>query len=398
MSNLLQKVLRYIGYILFCPIWWLERLIPRSKKIWIFGAWYGEKYSDNSKWLFEYVLEHNPEIKAIWITKSDKIYNKLKSQNLSVYKANTIKSYYFTLRAGFCFLTSGSVDVDAFFLNGCKQVWLWHGMPLKKIGFEDDSYKPLSSFKKTVINLICPYNTLRIDYTISSASFFDKFLSASFKLPDSHILKYGQPRCDVFFTNKRDDYIVKIRNKFTNCKIILYMPTFRMPQLGQGERFNPFSLEFGFDDKLFADILERKNIIFLYKPHFVDADIKISINSNRFMYITDDDYDDLYAVLNSVDALATDYSSVYFDFLCAKKKIFLLPFDYSDYINKSRSHFFNMYEHMNAPYFTNWIDFFEFVNKSKWDNPDGFEKNKFCEYLDGKSCKKITNFFLDVKV
>ena len=49
----MNKILRYIGCILFRPIWCLGRLVPRSKKICFFEAWYGQKYSDNSKWLYE---------------------------------------------------------------------------------------------------------------------------------------------------------------------------------------------------------------------------------------------------------------------------------------------------------------------------------------------------------
>jgi hypothetical protein len=36
--------------------------------VWIFGAWYGRKFSDNSKYLFFYVSTCHPEIKAIWLT------------------------------------------------------------------------------------------------------------------------------------------------------------------------------------------------------------------------------------------------------------------------------------------------------------------------------------------
>ena len=53
------KLLKYIIYTFFIPFWWLQLLIPRNKNLWVFGAWFGEKYSDNAKVLFEYVKTTN---------------------------------------------------------------------------------------------------------------------------------------------------------------------------------------------------------------------------------------------------------------------------------------------------------------------------------------------------
>lgn len=46
------------------------KIIPKNKKIWIFGAWQGDKYSDNSRYFYEYLMKKNldKELKIIWIT------------------------------------------------------------------------------------------------------------------------------------------------------------------------------------------------------------------------------------------------------------------------------------------------------------------------------------------
>ena len=44
-------------------------LVPKDNNLWLFGSWFGESYVDNSKYLFEYVNQNQPKIKAIWITK-----------------------------------------------------------------------------------------------------------------------------------------------------------------------------------------------------------------------------------------------------------------------------------------------------------------------------------------
>ena len=54
--------------LLFLPFWYFQRLLPRDKNIWVFGSWFGQRYSDNSRAMYEFVLENRPDIKPFWIT------------------------------------------------------------------------------------------------------------------------------------------------------------------------------------------------------------------------------------------------------------------------------------------------------------------------------------------
>lgn len=389
--KLMSKLLRYFGYILFRPIWWLERLMLRSNKIWVFGAWYGQKYSDNSKWLYEYVLEHNPEIKAVWITKNRDVYNKLCSQNKPVCLSASAKGVWWCLRAKYAFLTSGVVDVNMFFLNGAKQIWLWHGMPLKKILNCADEWLAVSKGHKIVSKILNPYQSFRPYETVSSSDFFIPYLQQSFDLPESRILKTGLPRCDAFFTDLAEKTVVDIRQKYNGTKILLYMPTFRMSSERNGTPFNPFDSKFNFEQKEFSKFLEQENVFFLYKPHFVDAGVNVTIQSERFKLLNDSQFEDLYVLLNSVDMLITDYSSVFFDFIPSKKPIFLFPFDYEQYLKLSRSHFFNMYEEMSGVICKDWNAFYKNYEEKNWEKTDFNRNNRLAEYLDGKSCEKLVN-------
>lgn len=391
MRKILNKIVRYFGYILFRPIWWLERLVPRSKNIWVFGAWYGQKYSDNSKWLYEYVLEHNPEIKAVWITKNRDVYKKLQFQNKLVAMSTSFKGAWWCLRAKYALLTSAQLDVNRFFLNGCKQVWLWHGMPLKKILNCADELLSVSKFHKTFSNIFNPYQRFNPYVTLTSSSFFTKFLEPAFSLPRTRILETGLPRCDVFFTNKKEKYVEDLRKEFKDSKIFLYMPTFRMSSRMDGTPFNPFVQKFGFSKNEFTKFLEEQNIVFLFKPHFVDSDVSIENYSKRFICLDDNYYEDLYVLLNSVDYLITDYSSVFFDFISTKKPIFLLTFDYNEYISNSRSHFFNMKDEMTGIVCNNWNEFYSSYEENRWNKINFSRNNKFSEFLDGNSCKKLVH-------
>lgn len=392
MTRIIAKIFRYVCYILFRPIWWLERLVPRSKNIWVFGSWYGQKYSDNSKYVFEYVKNNYPSLKAVWITKNKYLLNKLKTNGIEAYLANSLQGAWYCLRAKYALLTSGVVDVNKYFLNGCKQIWLWHGMPLKKIGYSDENYQNKSYVRKGLSNIINPYDRIRPYSTITSSDFFVPFLSEAFKLDYDRIWRTGLPRCDSFYTNKQENYIKELRTKYTNSKILLYMPTFRMKSNRKGNLFNPFNKKYRFDEKEFSAFLERENIVFLYKPHFVDSNIKVKIDSDRFMFINDADFEDLYILLNSIDILATDYSSVYFDFLPSKKIIFLLTFDYEEYLANSRSHYFDMYNDMHGIFCNNWHDFYDNYSSNIVCKDLTVDLKKFALYLDGNCSKKVVEF------
>ncbi|MDE6244283.1 MAG: CDP-glycerol glycerophosphotransferase family protein [Treponemataceae bacterium] len=390
MSKTMNTILRYIGYILFRPIWWLERLIPRSKNIWIFGAWYGQKYSDNSKWFYEYVLENEPHLKAVWITKNKDVYKELCARNKSVCMSSSLKGVLWCLRAKYAFLTSGVVDVNALALNGCKQIWLWHGMPLKKILNSESTYT--SAKKKAFQRMLNPYYSFAPSFTLTSSDFFVPYLKEAFMLPESKILKTGLPRCDAFFTRKKEKLITDLKTHFPNARFLLYMPTFRMSSQLNGLPFNPFVQQFCFDEKEFVAFLEDCNIVFLYKPHFADSSVNVQINSTRFLCVTDGCFEDLYVLLNSVDGLITDYSSVFFDFLATKKPVYLLPFDYEEYVNTSRSHFFNMYDEMHGMFCNNWKDFYKQLLKAQTISLlDRLEEDriKFATYLNGRSCESL---------
>ena len=54
-------------------------IVPRSRAIWVFGAWFGHRYADNSRYVFEYVNEYQPEIRAVWLTRAPTIVAQLLS-------------------------------------------------------------------------------------------------------------------------------------------------------------------------------------------------------------------------------------------------------------------------------------------------------------------------------
>src|SRR5690554_4212908 len=89
-------VLHWIPY-------FISLLIPKSNSLWIFGAWGGKGFSDNSKYLFLHVLKDLKDVKACWIVKDDALFEEMRVLELPVYKEKSIKGLWYQARAGIVF-------------------------------------------------------------------------------------------------------------------------------------------------------------------------------------------------------------------------------------------------------------------------------------------------------
>ena len=76
MENTIRQDLNlFCMEVLHIVLYWIAARMPLDNKIWIFGAWFGESYNDNSRYLFEYVNKNYPDVKTIWLSRNKKIVN-----------------------------------------------------------------------------------------------------------------------------------------------------------------------------------------------------------------------------------------------------------------------------------------------------------------------------------
>lgn len=373
----MTKLGRLFIYLLNVPLYWLAIFVPKNENIWIFGAWFGEKYADNSRYLFEFVNKYHPEIRAVWITKNSNIVNNLNQNGYEVYKAYSIKSILIGLKAKCSiFVHSNNVD-NLLFLNNpkTKNIQLWHGTPLKKIGFDDKFTK--YNFCRIKFMLF-PFLEDKDDMMISLSEIDRKNFYTAFKT--SNILITGYPRNDILFSNKKD-------KKYS----IIYLPTFRD---NIGDKIDLFS-NYNFDIEKWNEILSKNNITLNIKMHPVnkpkDELLERYKSSNNINFMNEVD---IAEVLSVTDILITDYSSVFFDFLLTNRPIIFAPFDYEKYITNDRELYYNYEEITPGPRCKNWDEVLEWIIKFKDDKTLYYKerekiKNKFHQYQDGKYSKRV---------
>jgi len=362
----MEKISKYLALTFFLPFWYLELLIPRKNTIWIFGAWNGERFSDNSKYLFEYVTTNQPEIRAIWLTKNLEVLKKIRACGGECHLTNSLKGICISLIAKHVFVSSGKKDVNYLFINGAKLVHLWHGNPLKKIGLDDNLSSVNGVFYSKIIRYIFPMSyEFNYDFMVSNSEVFTPLMQSSYSMKRNQILETGCPRNDVFYSQIKDDFNIQLSKRFPDSKIVYYLPTFRNSLTPK----NIFTQN-DFEQEKVEVFLEKEKIVLVNKGHFVESKkgITNSEKSSRIIHLKDSDISsDINNMLKDADGLITDYSSAFFDFLLAERPIIFAAFDLEEYMSKSRELYFDYEDAIAGPMAQDWTEIL-FHLKNIWNN------------------------------
>ena len=380
---IIKQISLFPNHMIGTVLYIISYFYPKNKKIWVYGAWFGQKFNDNSMCFFKYMLKTHPEINSIWITKNCKIYQSLKQKNYPVEKSNSLKGILLHLKAKVVILTSGKYDVNQNLIStNTKTVQLWHGIPLKKILFDTHLEKIYNNFVKYLFFLPILKNLLKFDMTISTSYIMKKRFASSFDLSEEIIPITGYPRNDIFFNSTKE---IQSREK-----IILYAPTHRNEGLDGKlkEKLNCMELE------RVNNSLEEINVKLYLKLHYYEEKILEGLNLSNIIIIKSDPFFDLQEFLLKTDILITDYSSVYFDYLLLDRPIIFFAYDLEDYKKNDRELYDNYEDVTPGDIVNNWEDVIKSLEKNL-KNPDRHSNerkllcDKYWQHKDGNSSQRV---------
>jgi CDP-glycerol glycerophosphotransferase len=399
-----RTIFRYLHYISLLPVCWLSLIFPRNNKLWVFGAWFGTRYSDNARYLFEYV-QREKDIKAIWITKNKDLISKIRRDGNNAFLSSSPLGIYYMLRAGVAIVSSGLVDLNGVLIHGAFKVNLWHGAPMKRINLDEKKFESESSIKKRirkVIQLIFPYitSTKAYDLILVTSDYFRPIMASAFDIPKTNVKAFGYPRNDVLFEgNHRSAYMEELKRKHNCNNILAYLPTYRdRSSDDQGKDFELFS-KYRFDRGEMETFLEETNSILFIKLHYVAQERmknKYFDEGSRIIYADENEVADINDALQYVDVLITDYSGVYFDYLLLNRPVIFAAFDLEEY-TKEQGLYDDYGFYVAGPIAKDWSEVIKHA-KSSMANPTKFEnirieKNKiFNKYCDGKSSMRVCEY------
>ena len=349
-------------------------------------------FSDNTKYVYNELLRRNinESYKIYWVTDNDiKKYSDIKEKNVyfvNRYEKKIIKKLkLFYLRINAKFIIDSNNYIKKINKNQFR-IYLCHGMPMKLVM---DYGKQSGDF----------------DYIISTSVFFNKYISKIYNIEERKVIVTGIPRNDAVF--KKEENI--IFEEIQRDKTIIWMPTYRNHRNtdtyeGRTNIYFKYGIpciENESQIKLLNDILKQRKMLLIIKLHPVEDKKNIEDLNLSNIKILENEYLEknrktIYDYLNNIDALITDYSSIYYDFLLTKKMIGLAIPDLNEYIKHVPFCIEDYKQNIEGDYLYTFEDVANFIidvsnNKDEKKDKRVELMNKYHKHIDGNSSKRIVD-------
>lgn len=346
-------------------------------------------FSDNTRTLFDYLIEQNmnQNYEMIWLVENPKKFENIKIKNVEFsYVEPKNEDEYEHMKQNIedaKFLIGSNRNIKKF---DERQIYinLWHGTLLKKL----IDYK---------------IDNANWDFLLCPSEFFSDIYERELRIPKEKLIYFNNPRNDdLWIKNNALDKLYP-NQKFK--KFVLWMPTYRQHRTGtniDSKKDFTFGIPiFNTIDELekIDKILQQKETLLVLKVHPSQDLSKIKINSmTNIKVLKNDELEDknikLYNLIAESDALITDYSSVYYDYMILDRPIGFTIDDFKEYKGYV---FEEPLEYMPGAHITNYNEFEKFIFEILKENDQYKEKRRklnkiFNKYSDNKNSERITEF------
>lgn len=315
----------------------LAKKTPKADVV-VFAGRTGGRFVDNVKYLFSHcVLEKQP-FTPFFLTHYEVEYRTMRSLGLPCLFFPSEEAMAMLPRARVVVADDSwwkTKTLSYHLLSQAVAVQLWHGIPLKLIGFPEIA-SAVNMDQDKARELRRGYSGYKA--VVSTSPFVTKTaLSKAFEA--EHFWETGYPRNDVLFREPthvemlgvdRETLAEMQRLRSAGAKVVFYMPTFR--DTG-GDAFMDKAL----DPLALERFNQRMGCVLFIKFHpYVDTQIDSGLSTIRFVA----SHTDAYPLLPHVDVLLTDYSSVAYDFLLTDRPVVFFPYDLDKYLTRDREMFY----------------------------------------------------------
>lgn len=323
----------------------------KDDSIIVCGSWFGTKFADNPRFLFQYLSDNKEELglsHVVWVSYDKELCNEINKMGYEAYLMDSEESIYFHKHAKYQICNNFPLTYEKFkgeLVKGysfrSKRINLWHGTgAIKTFNMASNEY--LEKVKRhpylyAIKNFIYSHSSVYRKifdgeggwgdcyFLTTSRTEKDKF-NKCYPLPDSRFIVSNYPRNITNFPYlgvEKDVLKIVSSYKYT----ILYLPTFRDKNS---------SFDFSSVAASLKDTLKEKGILFIQKAHSAMANAEKKDNSVVDNVLNLDPNFDVNIITPKISCVMTDYSSIFADALYHHKPILLYMPDYDDYMNGER--------------------------------------------------------------
>jgi CDP-glycerol glycerophosphotransferase len=262
----------------------------------------------------------------------------------------------------------------------------WHGSPLKRIA-HDRPHLDFFNWHHRRQLLVARDGW---DYLLSQSEFCTRSLSSAFRY-DGPVMELGYPRNDLMLSDEADDVRRRTRDALgiaDDQRVVLYAPTWR-DNLRVGRVF---------DKVLYLDprevVRRLGDAVVLVRGHYNSVLAAEEVDpDNRVIDVTR--YPDIADLYVAADALVTDYSSVFFDFVLTDKPMVFLAPDLVQYRDDNRGFYLDYDSTVPGPVCLSTAEVVETLTE-----PDEFAarrdafRREFAPHDDGKASARVVDAIL----
>ncbi|MCR5684379.1 MAG: bifunctional glycosyltransferase family 2 protein/CDP-glycerol:glycerophosphate glycerophosphotransferase [Lachnospiraceae bacterium] len=357
---------------------------PLKENTVVFETFMGKSYSDNPKYIYEYLAKNHPgKFELVWAMNKPK---KLPFEGKCIKRLGFRYWKYMATAKYFVF----NSRQPKWFRKRKGMVFLetWHGTPLKKLAFDmEEVYSATPMYKREI------YKQSRAwDYLVSANEFSSKVFRSCF-LYEKPMLEYGYPRNDILHSPDRDRLDKEFREKLNlpkYKKTILYAPTWRDDEFYSKGKYK-------FELKLDLAAMKKalgNDYVVLLRTHYYIADFIDLTEFEGFAY-NFSKYDDIAELYLVSDILITDYSSVFFDYANLRRPMLFYTYDLHKYRDVLRGMYIDIEEELPGPLLYTTKEVISAIKdienvKTAYVGKYDIFYDKYCAWDDGHASENIS--------
>ena len=341
-GNLLRGKLKNL---ISCILYWRYTFTPKDESLWVFSGFNKRTYADNTMYLYEYVLAHHPEIKAVWATLDQTIYEKLTAEGKPVVMMRTAESRRVISHAAIA-VTDHFRMSDYEALSGLNDrtriVQLWHGVGLKSIGDLKNTNVPgvvlsgdilpeagdsdrTKRLKKLKYARHAYYRELFEHYFLLVCPGQERVEQVAKPL---HI-----PAENCFFSGHPRNILLHRTAPAANPRRVLYAPTYRWNAVKEREMVQQIV---DAAPEIQA-AMEKSNAVLTVRLHphtWRSYSGLLDKAAGEHDRITVDQEKDIYRTLGTYSVIISDYSSIAYDMILLDRPVVFFAYDKAEFIQR----------------------------------------------------------------
>jgi CDP-glycerol glycerophosphotransferase len=286
-----------------------------------------------------------------------------------------------------------------------RVIQLWHGSPLKRIGFDAEyiQYSLSSGFLGRILSrllsVLAAWSYKQYSVIVAPHERVASRYQTAFRVPLDRILVTGDPRCDRLVGAPEQQMALKrvelyrywgLSDSIGNTeRIILYAPTWR-----DGKNWQPgpppeVSLAL-------QDMLAQTNARLIIRAHPYDGDLENALDgdSTRLHYIPAGKFPNINEWLVAFDVLISDYSGIAMDWTILGRPLLLFPYDLSQY-ESERGLYESYREFAGQEWCSSWMELIDSLRSLILDGDQRGNRiskhilNRYQAYSDGQNCHRL---------